>query len=609
MIQINNLSKQFAGQVLFEDLNFNLHSGERVGLVGRNGSGKSTLFKIILGQLSSDTGEVVIPKNYRISHLEQHIKFSKETVLEECIQYLPAEFQYEYFRAEKILSGLGFTPEDFHKNPKDFSGGYQIRINLCKALLVDPNLLLLDEPTNYLDIISLRWLKNFLNKFPGEVIIITHDRSFMDSVTNHTMGIYRYSLKKIKGSTHKYYEQLKIDEEIYEKTRLNQERKVADLEGFIERFGAKASKAKQAQSKMKQLEKIDVLDKLDSAANMGLKFQFNPSPAKVLLTAKDLAFYFKKDQMLFENLSFDINKNDRIGIIGKNGKGKSTLLNVIAGEYKAIKGTIQTHNQLKIGHFGQTNVSRLHDGHTITQEIQNENLDLSHTQVRNICGSLMFEGDSALKKISVLSGGEKNRVLLGKIMALKTNLLLLDEPTNHLDMESIDVLTQEIHDYEGALLLVTHSESMLRKLVNKLIIFTSRGAELFIGSYDDFLEKVGWEEEAGESIVKKPNFSKKEIHAKRQEIIKERSKLCSPLKKEIEKFEAQIELAEEDMEHANRDLEVAVGANDQNKVLELSQVVGSCQIKIQNAFESLGELEEKLLQLESKFEAQLEALG
>ena len=264
MIQINNLSKQFAGQVLFEDLNFNLHSGERVGLVGRNGSGKSTLFKIILGQLSSDTGEVVIPKNYRISHLEQHIKFSKETVLEECIQYLPAEFQYEYFRAEKILSGLGFTPEDFHKNPKDFSGGYQIRINLCKALLVDPNLLLLDEPTNYLDIISLRWLKNFLNKFPGEVIIITHDRSFMDSVTNHTMGIYRYSLKKIKGSTHKYYEQLKIDEEIYEKTRLNQERKVADLEGFIERFGAKASKAKQAQSKMKQLEKIDVLDKLDS---------------------------------------------------------------------------------------------------------------------------------------------------------------------------------------------------------------------------------------------------------------------------------------------------------------------------------------------------------
>jgi len=225
MIQVQNLSKQFSGQILFENISFNMQPGERIGLVGRNGSGKSTLFKMILGELGPDSGEVVIPKNYSLGKLEQHISFSEKTVLEECTQVLKEDEKFDFYKAEKILTGLGFSEEDYHKDPRSFSGGYQIRINLCKSLLTKPNLLLLDEPTNYLDILSLRWLRRFLITFEGEVIIITHDRSFMDSVTTHTMGIYRQGLKKIKGNTSKFYEQLEQEDEIYQKTKENHDRK------------------------------------------------------------------------------------------------------------------------------------------------------------------------------------------------------------------------------------------------------------------------------------------------------------------------------------------------------------------------------------------------
>lgn len=462
MIQLNEIDKQFAGQVLFENLSFNLAKGERVGLVGRNGSGKSTLFSIILGRLTPDAGEVSIPNNYKIGHLEQHISFSKQTVLEECCQVLSGDQKFDFYRAEKILSGLGFSDEDMQKDPMSFSGGYQIRINLCKSLLTEPDLLLLDEPTNYLDILSLRWLRQFLRAFPGEVILITHDRDFMNSVSTHTMGIYRKKLKKILGNTDKFYEQMILEDEIYEKTRINQEKKRAHLESFVERFGAKASKATQAQSKMKQLAKMSTLDKLDAEAKMGLCFQYNDFPSKQLMSVENVSFSYGEDKpILFNDVSFSIGKNERIGIIGKNGKGKSTFLNVISGELKPNTGSLTKHNSLKLGHLGQTNVGRLDKRNTIIEEIQLANSDLPTTAIRNICGSLMFEGDMALKKIDVLSGGEKNRVLLGKIMANKTNLLLLDEPTNHLDMESIEILTEELQDYAGPWLLLPTRKSCL----------------------------------------------------------------------------------------------------------------------------------------------------
>jgi ATP-binding cassette subfamily F protein 3 len=498
MIQLNNISKHFGVQVLFDDLNLLIGKGERIGFVGRNGSGKSTLFKIILGEMTADSGELNIPNGYKIGALDQHIHFTKPTVLEECVQVLSEDEQYDWWKAERILFGLGFSEEDLDKDPNSFSGGYQVRINLTKALVQNPNLLLLDEPTNYLDIVSLRWLRGFLRSFKGEVLIITHDREFMDSVATHTIGLTRKRLRKYKGDTAKFYEQVSVSDEIYEQTRLNQEKKKKELQGFVDRFGAKASKAAQAQSRAKQIEKMNTLEKLGDESTLGFKFHYKECPGKVILEADDLSFSYsgKACEDLFSNLSLNIGRHDRIGIIGKNGKGKSTLLNVLAGELKAREGKISSHPSISMGHFGQTNIERLHSDNTIQAEITESNPELSFAQVRKICGTMMFESDLANKKISVLSGGEKSRVMLGKILAHKSNLLLLDEPTNHLDMESIETLTSEIVNFKGAVVVVTHSELMLRAVATKLVIFHKGRAEFFDGTYDEFLEKIGWEVEA-----------------------------------------------------------------------------------------------------------------
>ena len=497
MIQLNDISKHFGAQALFDDLDLIIGKGERIGFVGRNGSGKSTLFKIILGELTPDAGEVKTPKGYRIGTLDQHIHFTKPTVLEECCQVLTEDEEYDWCKVERILFGLGFTEEDLDKDPASFSGGFQVRINLTKALVQNPNLLLLDEPTNYLDIVSLRWLRGFLRSFKGEVLLITHDRDFMDSVTTHTIGLTRKRLRKYKGNTTKFYEQVFVSDEIYEQTRMNQEKKKKDLQKFVDRFGAKASKAAQAQSKAKQIEKLGTLSKLSDEHNLGFKFHYKNCPGKVILETKGLSFSYTQnpEDDLFSNLSLSIGRHDRIGIIGKNGKGKSTLLNVLAGELEARTGSITSHPSLSMGHFGQTNIERLQVGNTVQIEITESNPDLTVSQVRKICGTMMFEGDLANKKISILSGGERSRVMLGKILAHQSNLLLLDEPTNHLDMESIESLTTEIQNFKGAVFVVTHSELMLRSIANKLIIFHKGIAELFDGTYDEFLEKIGWETE------------------------------------------------------------------------------------------------------------------
>ncbi|MDP7319265.1 MAG: ABC-F family ATP-binding cassette domain-containing protein [Bacteriovoracaceae bacterium] len=609
MIQISGLHKEFSGEVLFQDLNLTLHKGEKYGLVGRNGSGKSTLFSMILGNQSPDQGEITFPKNYKIGHLEQHINFSQKTLLEECSLALPAEHKQDLYLAEKLLFGLGFEQEDLKKNPKDFSGGFQLRINLCKALIQRPNLLLLDEPTNYLDILSLRWLKNFLRQYPGEVILITHDRDFMDGVATHILGIYQHKLKKTKGNTAKYYAQIRQEESIHEKTRLNQQKKKQQLESFIEKYGAKASKATQAQSKAKQIAKLDQLEKLQEKQLITLNFHHKPCPGKFILNAKNLTFNYPSSPLLFSHINLSLKNNDRVAIIGKNGKGKSTLLSVLAGVLQPVEGNIQYHPSTTIGHFAQTNTKKLSDEATILEEIMASSNDLTQTQARNICGSLLFSEEKSEKKIKVLSGGERNRVLLGKIMATKTNLLLLDEPTNHLDMEAIEILQKELNNYKGAVILVTHNESLLRKIATRLIIFHKNGAEFFEGTYDDFLNKIGWEEEEQETKTSAPNqLTKKEKHSLRAEIIKERSKLCSPLKKEITKHENIIIEEEHLLNSQHKKLNEATHNKDNEAILTISQKIGQLESKIDSHFEMIAQLEEQLLKYEEKFEAQLNTI-
>lgn len=609
MIQVNNLSKHFGEQVLFDSVSFQLGSKERIGLVGRNGAGKSTLFKIILNDMASDGGEVTIPKGYKIGSLEQHINFTKPTVLEECTQVLNPE-DFNEFEAEKILFGLGFNDDDLKKDPKSFSGGYQIRINLTKALLQKPDLLLLDEPTNYLDIVSMRWLKTFLKNFPGEVLLITHDRDFMDEVVTHTMGLHRKKLKKVKGDTAKFYEHIIEEEELYEKTRENMDKKRKEMESFIERFKAKASKAKQAQSRMKQLDKMETMDKLSDVESLGFRFRYIDCPSKSIADVKHLAFSYnqQKETALFHNLSFNIGKNDRIGIIGKNGKGKSTLLNVIAGFLDPLEGKVSFHPSAKIGHFGQTNISRLNPENSIVQEIQSENGDLAISSVRNICGTMMFEGDLANKKIKVLSGGEKARVMLGKILATPCNMLLLDEPTNHLDLESIESLTEEISRFEGAVVIVTHSEIMLRNLVNKLVIFHNNSAEFFDGSYDDFLEKIGWETEESKPRIKQ-KLSANEIKQKRAELVNERARKTKPIKEEIEKIESEITKNEEFLGRITEELNKATTMNDTQKLTDFTHAVGKLNNLIDDLFEKLSNANENLDFVSKHYDVELDKLN
>jgi len=474
MIQVNNLDKGYGRQVIFDKAGFTLNPGERVGLVGRNGHGKTTLFKMILGQEHPDSGCISIPNGYRIGHLSQHISFSEDTVLKEaCLSLRDSEDGIdETYKAEIILMGLGFTLEDFGLNPLDLSGGYQVRLNLAKVLVSDPNLLLLDEPTNYLDIISLRWLTQFLRNWKKELIIITHDRDFMDGVTTHTMAIHRCKMRKEAGPTDKVYQQLLLEEEIHEKTRMNDDKKRRETEEFINRFRAKASKARAVQSRVKALQKKERLEKLTEIKDLDFAFRSASFTGKMLMEVRDISFSFDDDgPPLIGGLTFSVGKKDRIAIIGKNGKGKTTLLNLLAKELKTKTGEVSHHDQLQTAYFGQTNINRLNLHKTIEEEIIDVHPEGSRGAARKICGIMMFPGDNALKKISVLSGGERSRVLLGKLLVSPSNMLLLDEPTNHLDMESNDSLVEALADFNGSVIIVTHSEMMLHALATRLIVF------------------------------------------------------------------------------------------------------------------------------------------
>jgi ATP-binding cassette, subfamily F, member 3 len=609
MIQVVNVSKSYGTQLLFQEITFTLGKGERIGLVGRNGSGKSTLFKILLGEEYPDAGEIIIPKNYQIGTLKQHLHFTEPTILQECATALKGDAEFEQYKVEKMLLGLGFKMEDFKRPPSDFSGGYQIRLNLAKVLLGEPDCLLLDEPTNYLDIVSMRWLAKFLRSFPGEVILITHDRGFMDEVTTHTMGIWRYKLVKIPGNSEKYFEQILLEEEVYEKTRVNTERKRKDLEEFVNRFKAKASKATQAQSRLKLLEKMPEMEALAMVASLDFEFNHKECPGKILMEVNDLSFGYQQENLL-QDLNFSIVKGDKIAIIGKNGKGKSTLLNLIAGELSPRMGEINRNVNLLIGHFGQTNINRLNYENTIEEEVLSANPDMGQQRARSICGTMMFTGDLAKKKIKVLSGGERARVLLGKLLAKPTNLLLLDEPTNHLDQESVEALTFELQNYPGAVVIVTHSESMLREVATSLIVFHHGKVEYLQQSYDEFLDKIGWEEEeaAGKEKKQSDKLSRQEIKRLRSELVLERSRSLSPLKKKMENLEKEIIKLEEEQQKLEQDLIDFASQGDSKKIQESSQRLGVVKKQVEDSFEALTDVTLKHDEIFAKYETQFKEL-
>ena len=585
MIRVSNLCKSYGPQLLFDNVTFSMQPGERLGLVGRNGHGKSTLFRILIGEEQADSGEIFVPRGYKIGHLSQHLVFHEPTILAEVSQALP-EYEggwREEYKAEEMLAGLGFSRSDFARAPSEFSGGFQIRLNLAKLLLAAPNLLLLDEPTNYLDIVAVRWIVRFLKEWEGEMMLITHDRDFMDSVTSHTMAIHRQKAKKLEGPTGKLYAQILQEEEIYDQTRLNEEKRRKEIESFVDRFRAKASKARQVQSRVKMLEKMGTKEELGDIQTLDFRFRAAPFPGKFICQISDLAFGYDPKDLLIKKLSLSIGKRDRIAVIGPNGRGKTTFLSLLAEELKPTAGAVTYSSNSVVGYFGQTNINRLNLSHTIESELMSAHPEHSRGVARSIAGLMLFEGDSALKGIRYLSGGERSRVLLGKILLTPSNCLLLDEPTNHLDMESVEALLDAVDEFDGAVVIVTHSEEILHRMATRLVVFDRGEVVLFEGTYQDFLDRVGWASE-GDDEDAVPSASRSAVPVEDVKELKKRMQYCE---REVIQLEKDAKKLEDEMRAASESQNVA-------KITSSSTAFHENQRRIEELFKEMEGLERRI---------------
>lgn len=606
MVQIQGISKFFGEQKLFQDVSFLIQPGERIGLTGRNGTGKSTLFRIMLGQEPLDSGSIQYPKHYSLGHLEQHIHFTHSTVLDEaCSALRPNEDGWiETHKAEAVLFGLGFQQDDLQKPPSQLSGGFQIRLNLTKVLIAEPHLLLLDEPTNYLDIVSVRWLEKFLCSWKGEILLITHDRAFMNAVCTHVVGIHRQQMRKIQGSVEKWQQTILLEEEVHLKTLANEAKKREQQEIFIQRFRAQATRAKAVQSRVKALARKEPLQKLQQIKDLDFRFQEAPFPGKRLMQVESVLFGYSSAEPLIQDFSMEIFKGDRIAVVGPNGKGKTTLLNLMAQELQPQRGLITYNPNVAVGYFGQTNIERLNPELSVEQEIESTLPDITRGKARNLAGLMMFEGDAALKPIRVLSGGERSRVMLAKILGSPTNLLFLDEPTNHLDMQSIDSLVEAIEIYAGTLIFVSHDEELLHSLANRLIVFDRDEIKVFEGSYQEFLDRVGWshETQSASSSVANPSHRSKISRQERAQKVQERSRLLKPILKKLKQTETQLEALEQDIPQLEEKLAQASTEGKAEMIAPLAQQLEKNKKQAEDLFKIWEDLQTQKDSIEARFE-------
>jgi ATP-binding cassette subfamily F protein 3 len=433
------------------------------------------------------------------------------------------------------------------------------------------------------------------------------------------MGIHRRKLRKIAGDTEKYYTQIAQDEEVYEKTRLNDERRQKDIETFITRFRAKARLANMVQSRIKTIEKMEKREKLEKIEDLDFSFRAKPFPAKHMLTVEGLTFGYGTAAPIIDSFDLTVNHRDRICVVGQNGKGKTTLLKLLTGTLRARSGRLQFNPNVVAGFFEQTNVASLVDSRTVEEEIIFADPEMNRQKARNICGAMMFSGDDALKKVSVLSGGEKSRVMLAKLLVTPCNLLLLDEPTNHLDMDSCDALLAAVDNFDGAVIMVTHNELFLHALAARLVVFQKDRIEAFDGSYRQFLDGGGWLDETDNlrpSATAAPTvadaagkLNKKEIRRRRSEILSERTRCLNPVEKRIARIEDAIDTAEKRLERLNADMQRATMAGTGAKIAAVSQSLHACQADIDGLFAELESVGDEYDRLKTDFDRRLEEFG
>jgi ATP-binding cassette subfamily F protein 3 len=531
VLTVSNLSLHFGGRTLFDGITFQIVRTDRIGLVGRNGAGKSTLLKVLTGFQKQDNGDISTPKGFEIGYLPQDINshstksiyeetktaFSKflalENELKELSHQMETRTDYDsdsYMdlitlygekdtqfhmmgshnideEIEKILKGLGFEPKDMQTPVNELSGGWQMRIELAKILLQKPDLILFDEPTNHLDIHSITWLENFLRDYDGAILLISHDKAFLNNVTNRTIEIFNGDIDDYKANYSKYIDLRKERKENQINAKKNQEREIRQIERNIERFRAKASKAAFAQSLVKKLDKIDIIEvDAEDVSKMNIRFPDSIPSGKIVLEVKNASKKYG-DKTVIHHESFYIDKGDRIAFVGKNGMGKTTLSRMIAGDL-TYEGEIKMGYNVHLGYYAQHQAETLDGNKTVFETIDEAATGEMRTKVRTLLGCFLFSGEDVEKKVKVLSGGEKGRVAMAKLLLEPMNLLILDEPTNHLDMVSKETLKLALKEYKGTLILVSHDRDFLQGLTNRIMEFTDQGIKEHVGDIYDFLE-------------------------------------------------------------------------------------------------------------------------
>ena len=545
MISITNLSYYLGSRALYDSASLHIKPNQKIGLIGLNGTGKSTLLRIINGDYQADGGTISKAGDVTLGFLNQDLlsyqtddsilsvamqAFARQNELQKQIDELLHEMETNYrdelvdqlgkvqeefdaldgytvqARAEEILEGLGFSTDDLQKPLRTFSGGWRMRVMLAKLLLQKPSLLMLDEPTNHLDLPSIQWVEKYIQTYEGAVIVVSHDREFLDNVIDVTVEVAGSKLNYYAGNYSFYLEEKSLRNEVQKGAYENQQAKIRQTERFIERFKAKASKAKQAQSRVKQLERMDLVDAvIDESARVNFKFQFSTQPGRHILHLDEVSKAYGPKRIL-TNADIRLERGDKVALIGANGKGKSTLLRIISGSEPVNEGKRELGHNVSFSFFAQHQLESLNVNDNMLEELKSANPNKGEGELRGVLGCFLFSGDEVFKKIKVLSGGEKSRVALAKVLLSQANFLLLDEPTNHLDMQSVNILIQALEQYEGTYVVVSHDRYFVSQIANKIWYIEDEQIKEYPGTYDEY---EWWMEERKEEAGKLGSVSTK----------------------------------------------------------------------------------------------------
>jgi len=586
LLQLSNGAKAFGGQKLFDEAVFSINEGEHVGVIGPNGAGKTTLFKILVGDEDLDSGQLIQSNSLRLGYLSQHDQWGAE---ETGNSYLERICKIPVWQAKSAGRELQVSEDIFAKPITSLSGGYRMRIKLIGLLGTDPNLMLLDEPTNYLDLETTLLLERFLQNYNGAFLLISHDREFLRRTTDHILEVEAGDITKYNGNIDDYFEQKELLRSQLEASARSQAEKRKAVMDFVNRFGAKATKAKQAQSRLKSLDRMETIELKALPVTSVIQIPQPDHVGKTVLTLKDTCFGYG-DRKIIEDVSLEVRRGDHVAVVGLNGAGKSTLLKGLAGTLEPLVGERKLGYQVEIAIFNQHVVEVLDPSHTVYESLAAAaERTVTPQEIRNMAGSLLFSSDHIQKKIKVLSGGEKSRVALGRILLKKVPCLLLDEPTNHLDFQTVEALTEALKKFTGTLVVVSHDRGFISRVANKILEVSKGEVHLYPGTYDEYvwsLQKglasgeVTTEEEAIKKVAKAPEVSSGQLK-------KERDKKLRALERKIAQCEEDLEKREKLNVELNE--KIAAGDGDSAKLVQQMSENSSAIQKIESEWISLVE--------------------